>query len=301
MSKRVIGIILAVISAVGFGIGATLSNALFKQIEVSPYWLVTARMLFGGVLLLGYLLIRHQGIFSIWHDKKAVLTLILFGVFGVLFAQATFLLSVYYGNSAVSTILLSLGPALIVLLLAISSKTAPRRNEVLAIILALLGVFLVVTNGNVRQLNVPLKAFLWGLAAVAGVVAYTLIPRGLLAQHSALVVVGWGLFIGGVAANCFAPFWHVPAGFELKHWLLVAGIVVIGTVISYATYVAALGILPPAIVSMLGVFEPLTATVLAVCFLNVSFHGIQFLGVVLALIAIVLINVTLPAIKKNRL
>lgn len=294
MSKRHLGMFFAAAGAICFGIGGTLSNLLFTRITVSPRWLVSARMLFGGVLLLSYLLCRRVNIWSIWHHKKDAIGVILFGIFGVLFAQSTFLQSVYYGNAAVATILQSLGPALIVILLSIYLRNLPRRNEVIAIVISLIGVFLVVTNGDVHQLDVPAKAFIWGLISVIGVAAYTLLPRPLLANYSSLVVVGWGLLVGGVSENFFAPIWHLPAHAGGLEFLMVAGIVVIGTMGAYAFYVASLNYLEPAIVSMLGIFEPLTATILAVTFLGVQFHGFQLLGILLALSSIILINFPLP-------
>lgn len=300
MSKRHLGMLLAAAGAICFGIGGTLSNSLFDYIAVSPHWVVSVRMLFAGLLLLGYLLCRHVAIFDIWRNKKDALGVILFGIFGVLFAQSTFLQSVFYGNAAVATILQSLGPALIVIILAVALRQLPRRNETIAIIVSLVGIFLVVTNGDLHRLDVPVRAFVWGLISVIGLAAYTLLPRPLLKRHSSLIVVGWGLLIGGVVSNFFAPVWHVPAHFDGRVFFTVAGVVVIGTMLAYAFYVASLNYLAPALVSMLGIFEPLTATVLSVTLLGVQFHLYQIIGVVLALLSIVLINLPVP-VKRSRL
>lgn len=298
MSKHRLGLFLAAAGAICFGIGGTLSNILFTRITVSPQWVVSARMLFSGLLILGYLLCRRENIFSIWHQKRDVFGVLLFGIFGVLFAQATFLQAVFYGNAAVATILQSLGPALIVIILSVALRQVPRRNEAIAILISLIGVFLVVTNGDLHQLDVPVQAFVWGLISVIGVAAYTLLPRPLLARHSSLIVVGWGLLIGGIVANFVAPVWQLPKDFGGVELLLVIGVVLIGTMGAYACYVASLNYLQPAIVSMLGLFEPLTATILAVLFLGVQFRGFQIIGVILALFSIILINFPLP--KKHR-
>ncbi|MBD4920148.1 EamA family transporter, partial [Xanthomonas citri pv. citri] len=81
------------------------------------------------------------------------LRIIAFGIFGVLFAQTSFLLSVFYGNAAIATILQSLGPSIIIIILAIKSKAIPRRLDIIAIFLSLIGVFLLVTNGNLGELS----------------------------------------------------------------------------------------------------------------------------------------------------
>ncbi|GEO70380.1 DMT family transporter [Levilactobacillus acidifarinae] len=282
--------VLAGTGAIFFGISGVLSSILFARIAVSPGWLVSARMFFSGLLLLAYLLITRQPIFKIWRSWRSAGLVIAFGVLGVCFAQSTFLLSLYYGNAAVATILQSLGPAILILLVAIAKRRLPRWLDIGAVGLSLIGILLLVTGGKLTSLVVPTPAFVWGVASAFGIVAYTLIPCPLLEQNNSLTVTGWGLFIGGVAANCLTPLTAMPAGFDGLDFLLVAGIVVVGTLLAYAFYVESLNGLDPAVVSMLGTLEPLTATVLSVLCLNVSFCPIQFLGIVLTIVAILLIN-----------
>lgn len=289
MTKK-LAAVLAGTGAIFFGISGILSSILFARIAVSPGWLVSARMFFSGLLLLAYLLVTKQPIFKIWRSWRSAGLVIAFGVLGVCFAQSTFLLSLYYGNAAVATILQSLGPAILILLVALATRRLPRWLDIGAGLLSLVGILLLVTGGKLTSLVVPTPAFVWGVASAFGIVAYTLIPCPLLKHNHSLVVTGWGLFIGGVAANFLTPLTTIPAGFDGLDFLLVAGIVVVGTLLAYAFYVESLNALDPAVVSMLGTLEPLTATVLSVLCLNVSFCPVQFVGIVLTIVAILLIN-----------
>lgn len=289
MTKK-LAAVLAGTGAIFFGISGILSSILFARIAVSPGWLVSARMFFSGLLLLAYLLVTKQPIFKIWRSWRSAGLVIAFGVLGVCFAQSTFLLSLYYGNAAVATILQSLGPAILILLVALATRRLPRWLDIGAGLLSLVGILLLVTGGKLTSLVVPAPAFVWGVASAFGIVAYTLIPCPLLKHNHSLVVTGWGLFIGGVAANFLTPLTTIPAGFDGLDFLLVAGIVVVGTLLAYAFYVESLNALDPAVVSMLGTLEPLTATVLSVLCLNVSFCPVQFVGIVLTIVAILLIN-----------
>lgn len=289
MTKK-LAAVLAGTGAIFFGISGILSSILFARIAVSPGWLVSARMFFSGLLLLAYLLVTKQPIFKIWRSWRSAGLVITFGVLGVCFAQSTFLLSLYYGNAAVATILQSLGPAILILLVALATRRLPRWLDIGAVLLSLVGILLLVTGGKLTSLVVPMPAFVWGVASAFGIVAYTLIPCPLLKHNHSLVVTGWGLFIGGVAANFLTPLTTIPAGFDGLDFLLVAGIVVVGTLLAYAFYVESLNALDPAVVSMLGTLEPLTATVLSVLCLNVSFCPVQFVGIVLTIVAILLIN-----------
>ncbi|OQJ67635.1 hypothetical protein BMS78_10100 [Leuconostoc pseudomesenteroides] len=66
-----------------------------------------------------------EAVFSVWQHTYTALLVVLFGLFGVLLAQSSFFLSVYYGDSATATVFLSLGPAIIVVLMSIYSKRWP--------------------------------------------------------------------------------------------------------------------------------------------------------------------------------
>lgn len=298
MSPKYLGVFLATLGATFFGISAAFSSLLFEHIKVAPGWLVSVRMLVTGIILLSYLLIQRQPIFTLWRSKKDMFLLITFAIFGVYLSQSSFIFSVYYGNAAVGTILQALAPAIIVLSILAVKRVVPRRSEVIAMVISLIGVFLLITNGNIAQLAVPTKAIIWGLISTIGTVAYTLIPRGLLVKYSPLPIVGWGMLIGGVFANIQHPIWQIPTQFDFQAGLYIVIIVIVGTLFSYIFYLMSLNHLSPALVSMLGTFEPLTATILSVWLLNVALHGLQIVGTILALGAVIIIN--LPAEIKWR-
>ena len=289
MTKK-LAVSLAGTGAIFFGISGVWASLLFARIAISPGWLVSARMFFSGLLLLTYLIFRRRSIFRIWRSWRSASLVLAFGVFGVCFAQSTFLLSLYYGNAAIATILQSLGPAILILLIALKSRRCPPQLDILAVLISLIGILLLVTGGRLTSLVVPFPAFIWGVASAFGIVAYTLIPCPLICHYESLTVTGWGLFVGGVAANFLTPLTAIPKGFDGWDFLLVTGIVVVGTLLAYAFYVASLNGLTPTAVSMLGTLEPLTATILSVWWLHVSFGSLQLLGIVLTLGAILIIN-----------
>ena len=88
------GIIYASLGAAFFGISSIIAGLLFNRCSIEPGWLVTTRMLFSGLLLLAWLAITKHNIFSVWSSVKSSLRIVAFGIFGVLFAQSSFLLSV---------------------------------------------------------------------------------------------------------------------------------------------------------------------------------------------------------------
>ncbi|QSE76148.1 EamA family transporter [Lactococcus taiwanensis] len=284
------GVAYASLGAAFFGISSILAGILFKRCAIQPGWLVTIRMLFSGLILLCGLGVTKNNIFSVWYSFKSSLRIIAFGILGVLFAQTSFLLSVFYGNAAIATILQSLGPSIIIVILAIKSKTLPRRLDIIAIFLSLIGVFLLVTNGNLGKLSFSASALIWGLLSALGVCAYTLIPCPLLRDHSALNVVAWALLIGGIISNFFHPLTVMPTNIDQIDLLLILLIVIIGTLLAYSLYINSLKYTEPHVVGMLGMLEPVTAILISTLLLNVSFLGLQRLGILIVFLALFLIN-----------
>jgi len=293
-------VIAASIGACMWGIGGFCSNMLFKTTAISPSWLVSVRLTVAGLLMLIFANSRGIPVFDIWHRKKHRFRLVAFGLGGVFAAQLTYMLAIFYGNAAIATIMLSLVPGISTVLTALRTRSLPRLIDTIAVIAALLGVFFLVTDGNVAHLHVAPLAVFWGLGAALTGVAYTLLPKPMLNDDSPLVVVGWGLLIGSVAGNVIKPVWQVPAGIPALGWLALAFIVLGGTFLSYALYVSSLKTLRPATAGMVGNFEPLTATMLSVIFLNLNFHFLQFAGIVIVLLAVLMMGWQ-PKSKRNQI
>lgn len=68
-------------------------------------------------------------------------------------------------------------------------------------------------------------------------------------------------------------------------WGYALGLALIGTVVPFALYMKALEKLPATRASVFTIFEPLTAIALAILLLNQSLSAIQYLGVMLILLA----------------
>lgn len=300
LARKHVNIIFGGLSAILFGISGILASVLFQRINMVPEWLVGMRMFWSGLLLILVLACKFGGsIFSIWYRKVDAILIILFGVIGVLLAQSSFFLSVYFGDAAMATILQSLGPTIIIILLSIFYRKLPVRMDTVSIIIALIGVFLLVTNGDIGHLKVTTQALFWGIISAFGVAAYTLIPRPLLQQHHALLVVAWGLLIGGIAENLIQPLWHIPNNLQVIDWSMIGFIIIGSTLVPYALYVLSLCHLAPTTASLLGIIEPLTATLISVTLLGVQLLPVQMIGVCLILSTIILISLPVERIVEK--
>lgn len=291
LNSRVKGILLVVIGTMLWGISGTVAQFLFQQKSFDPEWLVVIRLLISGftLLLYGYLK-NDKDIKNIWKKKNDRITLILFGIAGMLGVQYTYFAAIKHGNAATATILQYLSPVIITCYLIIRNKKLPNTTQLLAIFLALIGTFFIITRGNIHSLSLSKSALFWGIASAFCSAIYTLQPISLLKKYSSIAVVSWGMIIGGLAFS----FIHSPFNFtgevSIISIISVIFIVIFGTLIAFYCYLESLKYLLPTESSILGCIEPLSATILSVLWLNVSFGLPELIGTACIIFTVIILS-----------
>jgi drug/metabolite transporter (DMT)-like permease len=275
------GIFLVITGAIFWGIGGTVSKKLFQEFAIDVNWLVTIRLLIAGFLLLTVQFFgkNRSQIFGIWKNKRMAMQLIIFGLFGMLAVQYTYMASIKHGNAAVATLLQYLAPVMIIVYLILRKQTVLTRRDLLTVSLALIGCFFLLTNGSISQLSVPALAIIWGILSGIALAFYTLYAVPLLAKYDSLVIVGWAMMIGGVALSFIHPPWQVNAQTLTGEALLyLVFVIIFGTMIAFWFYIASLQSLPPKESSLLGSIEPLAAVLTTVFWLKEPFGIYQWAG-----------------------
>ncbi|MCH7321553.1 EamA family transporter [Solibacillus sp. MA9] len=298
-NKRMIGFMLVVSGCFFWGIGGTVAQQLFTQgIEVS--WLVSTRLLIAGtLLLLTQAIFKDRGqIFEIWREKYSATRLIIFGLVGMLAVQYTYMAAIKEGNAAVATLLQYLAPVMIIVWVALRGQAKFTKKDAVTISLALGGSFLLLTNGSISALAVPLPAIVWGLLSGVSLAFYTLYAIPLLRRFDSLVVVGWAMVLAGIALSFVKAPWEVDVSSWTASTILYLIIVIIfGTMLSFWFYIESLQTLSVKETSLLGNIEPLTAVLATVLWLKEPFGSFQWLGT--SFILVMMIYIALKAEKNT--
>ncbi|MDF2505478.1 DMT family transporter [Clostridium sp.] len=260
---RIKGIMLVIIGAMLWGISGTVAQYLFQKKDFSPEWLVVIRLLISGLILLLYAFIKDkQNVWKIWSSKRDSLSLIFFSVLGMLGVQYTYFAAIKYGNAATATILQYLSPVIIVCYLAIRRKKIPNSQEIIAVGLAMLGTFFIITKGNIHSISISKLALFWGISSAFAAAFYTLQPHSLLNKWGSTLVVGWGMLVGGVTFS----FIHQPWNFT-GQWSITS-----------------------ILTSVLSSVEPLSAAFLSVLWLHIPFGMPECLGTVCIIVTIIILS-----------
>jgi drug/metabolite transporter (DMT)-like permease len=282
------GFAIAILAGTLFGVGGTFAQFLFQQRGIDVGWLVTMRLLFGGIaLLLISAISRGRAVLAVWRQDG--LPLILFGLIGMMPVQYTYMAAIGASNTATATVLQFTSPAMVAAWLAATRRKRPEARDIAAVALAMLGTFFLAAHGRLGALSISLAALFWGLASAVAAAFNSLQPAGLLRRHGAAVVAGWGMLIGGAALACLHVPWHVQGIWDGRSYVFLAFVLIFGTLLAFYLFNTALAMIGAQKTILLTCAEPLSAAVLAVWWLGVAWGAMDWLGTACILATIVLL------------
>lgn len=281
MSTRIRGFSMVLAASLLWGVSGTVAQSLLQYYHFTTDWLVAARLLLSGVMLLLLSLAgeKRQNVWKIFSSGADFGKLVIFALLGLLAVQYTYFASIELGNAATATLLQYLGPVFLTGYLVVRNRRLPSLAQMLALVLALLGTFLLITNGNPGSLSISTGAVLWGLASAVALAFYTLYPKPLLDRWGSTVVLGWGMLIGGIGLCLLTQPWQATNQiWTVQSALAVLFLVLFGTLIAFYLYLDSMRFILPSETSVLACAEPLSAVVATVVWLHVPFGFFEWLG-----------------------
>ncbi|OEC00984.1 multidrug transporter [Lysinibacillus sphaericus] len=291
--ERLKGILFIITGAMLWGATGPLMEWLLNHTALTVSFMLTIRLSVAGIFLLTYLLLTGKDIVSIWQQKFWSRQLITFGIVGMLGVQYAFVGAINESNAVLATLLQFLAPIFVVAYVSLSLKKWPPKYQVLGIIGTLVGLFLLLTNASFDSLLVSNKALLWGVAVGLTFAFYTLYPARLMKEWNVLLVVGWGMLIGGVTLGIVSRVWQsnqwtVFTDFKITGLML--ALIVTGTV-AFILFLSSMKYITAVETSILSSIEPLTAMVISVIVFGTSLGLWQLVGVFVMLVCVTWLSI----------
>ncbi len=264
----------------------------FTHSEKSAMELTNIRMCVAGLILIIISAIRRKNfglsLKKLNESPKLWLDVAIYGIIGVMFMQFTYFQGISIGGAAATTVICYTCPAMVVIWESVYNKKFPRLGEVLAVILAMIGVFLLVTGGNPTKLLVPLGCVVWSLLSGAAFAFSAIYPKHLFAKKvDALFLTGVGMFIGGLSTFLLIENWNWAEFFGSEVLFDVIWIIIFGTVAAFLSFNAGLKFLTPEEASITVTTEPAASVVISWAVFGTKFGIIESLGIILVLLAII--------------
>ncbi len=280
LSTRMQGIIMVIVGACLWGASGVAVQYLLQYKGLNPEGMLFIRMFMTAPVFLAYEAYRGEKIGrEFWSKPHTFWKVLKFAFFGMFLMQYPFFVAIGGSNAATATVLQYLMPVFLVLYTLWQTKVLPSKRELQAVVLAMLGTFLMVTKGDPTNLALSPMIIFWGVLSGIGMAVYTAYAKVLMAEYSCLSLLGWGsLFTGCIIYLLTDPFplvglwdWETVAVFSV--------LMIFGTFISFSLYLGSTKYISATEAGTLASVEPLASFVCVYLLLPVEFSWAEIFGI----------------------
>jgi drug/metabolite transporter (DMT)-like permease len=295
MLDRFRGEIYLILGALFFSFNGVISTVVLDH--MSPFRLTQVRCIGAFTILFIFIVARNRN--SLRATRQEIPTLILFGVIGFAAVQAGYFLGIQRGVPLSLVLIIEFtAPIWIVLWIKFVRKRDVPSAMWGGIALSFLGLIFIAKVWD--GLIFDLIGIIGALISAFALAVYFLVGSQVGQTRSAQSMTAWGLGIAALTWTLVMPIWQFPFeifsksmnlqgvfdGTFLPGWVLVAWIIVMGTIVPYLFVIGGLRRMAPSTASVVGMLEPVLAGAFAWIWLAQSWAPIQLSGAVIVLIGI---------------
>lgn len=278
--KRLTGIILIAISAASFGTLAIFGRYAYAE-NIDTFTLLFLRFGFSASFMTMMLILRKEP-----YPRGRILAQLI-GMGGIGYAGQSFLYltAIKYASAGLVALLLYLYPFFVAILSIIFLKEKLTRTKAIALVLALCGTAL-----TVGPVSGQIIGAVMAIVAALGYSIYIIIGANVMKHvspfQSSTVIFTSASFVYGMLT--------ISNGIHLPQtnfgWMVIAGIVIVSTIIPVTTFLAGLERIGPTNAAMLSTVEPIVTVSLATVLFGDQLELIVLVGGALILVAVVLLT-----------
>jgi len=292
------GYTLVAVGALLFVINAGVSRVI-QSAGVDSMTLTSVRCTGTALLLLAIVGLRGERL-NLPKTLRGVLVILGFGVTGVALVQYLYFVAIDRLPVGVALLLEFTAPVLVALFARFVYHEHVRRRMWLGLAFSLGGLSLVAEVWD--GLTLDTIGVLAGFGAALSLATYFLLGEHSVSSEPPLQVLTMAFIVAAILWNVIQPvtaLWDVDlrapqslggnlSDLSVPLWVLVAWLIVLGTVVPFLAELTALQHLAVTEVTLIGMLEPVGATLLGWAWFNESLSGLQILGVVTVLAGIAL-------------
>ncbi|HSK15012.1 MAG TPA: DMT family transporter [Gaiellaceae bacterium] len=303
--KPLLGYALVWTAVVLWSLNAVVAKVVLESAGLSSLRLAEVRSTGSALVLLAAVAILRPATLRVGRRELGFLAV--FGILGLAFVQLFYFVGIRRLEIGIALVIQYLAPVFVALWARFFVKEPVRRRLWLSLALSLLGLTLVVDLWGGSSLDgVGVAACLVTALAYA---AYVLMAeRALEKGRDVFSLLAWGFAFAALFWAVFQPWWTFPL--ELVDgrasllgrledtaapvWLLLAYVVVLGTVVPFVLFVSALHHVPATRVTIVAMLEPVLAALIAWLWLGEEIGTLQIVGGLVVLAGVVLAQTSRP-------
>lgn len=294
------GVVCALAGGICWGFSGTCAQLLMNNYGAPAEWITCVRMVIAAVFFLTIVACRSwRDLVAVFRDWRSLAQIAAFAIFGVLLTQLSYLNAIKFTSAGVGTTIEQIGLVFIMLYVCLRNKRLPRLREAVGLTLALGGMVLIATQGEINRLAIPTEGLTWGLISAVSLTFYTLMPVQVLKKWGAMLVTGLAMLFGGSAASVVVQPWAIPVQLSGGALAALVAIVVVGTLGAYMLYLQGVNDAGPVKASLLCCVEPVSAMVLALVWLQQPVSLWDFAGCAMIVLMIFLVTEREPKLQTS--
>ena len=287
-------VLLVLLAGTMWAASGTAAQHFYAQSEHIPIELTQVRLfLSSGIFFLlawwsGGL---RRGVRSLRRNPRLLLQMAIHGIIGIMIVQFSYFMGIAEGDAAATTVIGYTSPAMMILYLALRYRRMPSAGEAGTVVVAVAGVFLLVTGGDLGRLSVPMSCIVWSLISGATFVFAMIYPIHLLRLFDRFFLLAVCMLIGGIALLPLTQvIVDVGTFFTAKTWLDLFVIIGLGTIVAFFAFNLGLCRLSPEETAITATIEPVASVLFAWLIFDTHFVVMQVVGIVLVIAAILTPN-----------
>jgi drug/metabolite transporter (DMT)-like permease len=296
--RPAVGYAMVLAAASLWAVNGVISKVIIESGGVSAQRLTEVRTTGAFLLLVAALALGRPATLRVRRSEIGML--LVFGILGLAFVQWLYFEAISRLDIGVALLIQYVAPVLVALWARLVYHEAVRHRIWAALALSILGIALLVELWNGLTLDGLGVAASLGSAATFAV--YVLSAERAVTKRDPLSLVCYGFLLASIFWAIFQPWSSFPVELvddttsllgrvehlSLPVWVLMAWMVVLGTIVPFALLAASLRHIPASRAAITAMFEPVAATILAFAWLGEALTAFQLVGALVVLTAIVL-------------
>jgi drug/metabolite transporter (DMT)-like permease len=282
------GYLLIAVAAVCWGGVATVVKHLLN-IRFDPLVIVQTRVTISCLLLLGYFLLTdpHYLIPS-WRDVPLIMFV---GICGIAGSNYFYYFAIQESTVATAILIQYCAPILVALYAVVVQRRRMSAFSATAIVLAMAGIFLAVGGYDSSVLRATPKAMLYAFVAAIAYSIFNIAGKPLVQKYSVWRSMFFTLLAASLFWSVINPPQHlIAAHYPAADWGVLTFVSLVSILIPYGCYFAGLRYIQPTQAIVTSTLEPVVAIISEFIFLGSVMTGVQMLGAVCVLGAIIILQ-----------
>ena len=224
-----------------FGLTFIFGSAAMKN--ASPIFFIGMRMIVSGVLMLGYLKIRHK---SCKIKKEDLVHFLFLSIFHILIPFLGEFWALQYLTAAKVSLIWSLSPFITAVFAWFMFRERMTILKFVGMLIGFVGFIPIVIHEGAKEttlssfLNITTADFALIGAVVSAAFAWSSFKKLLQKGYSSLFINGWAMLMGGCSAMALSPLFEPWNPLPVRNWPITFGclmaLVLIGGIICYNLY-----------------------------------------------------------------